>query len=139
MPLCDTSATCPEVSSHLLVEGGFVKRADQTDLCRMAGLAVPEKKGSAKKLSAAEQKNQAAEDETLRKENAISLAIELLQRSATADGRATRSFRLGEFVPFCAVRRQGGGGGKQFENVASPEEVARDHPRWSEVGRDGPR
>jgi len=112
-----------EVSSHLLVEGGFVKRADQTDLCRMAGLAVPEKKGSAKKLSAAEQKNQAAEDETLRKENAISLAIELLQRSATADGRATRSFRLGEFVPFCAVRRQGGGGGKQFENVASPEEV----------------
>ena len=116
-----------------------MKRADQTDLCRMAGLAVPEKKGAAKKLSAAEQKNQAAEDETLRKENAISLAIELLQRSATADGRATRSFRLGEFVPFCAVRRQGGGGGKQFENVASPEEVARDHPRWSEVGRDGPR
>ena len=81
------------------------------------------------KLSAAEQKNQAAEDETLRKENAIRLAIELLQRSETADGRATRSFRLGEFVPFCAVRRQGGGGGKQFENVASPEEVARDHPR----------
>lgn len=63
-------------------------------------------------------------DETLRKENAVSLAIELLKRSATADGMPTIVFRQGEYVPFCAVRRSGGSGSaKQFENVASPEEV----------------
>ena len=40
------------------------------------------------------------------------------------DGRPTRVFRQGEFLPFVAVSRTGGAAGlKQFENVAAPSDA----------------
>ena len=101
-----------EVASDQLVEGGFMKRATQRDLLRMAGMS--EKEPS---------KEEAKDDRNLRTMNVYSLAIAEIQRTAI-DGRATRVFRLGEYVPFVAVSRSGGAkGSKQFENVASPAEV----------------
>lgn len=51
------------------------------------------------------------------------VAIAEIQRSAR-DGKPTKHFRLGEWVPFILVNKSGGAtGNKQFENVASPEEV----------------
>ena len=103
-----------EVASHLLCEGGFLKRADQRDLLRMAGMGKEGKVDRATREA----------DETLRKENTVSLAIDLLKRSSTTDGLPTIVFRQGEYVPFVAARRSGGAtGSKQFENLASPEEV----------------
>ena len=105
-----------EVPSASLVEGGFLKRADQRDLLRMAGLG----KDADKKVDKATREA----DETLRKENAVSLAIELLKRSATADKMPTVVYRQGEYVPFVAVRRSGGAAAlKQFENVEAPDLV----------------
>lgn len=105
-----------EVPSSSLVEGGFLKRADQRDLLRMASLGREADKKADRATREA--------DETLRKENAVSLAIEMLKRSATADRMPTIVFRQGEYVPFVAVRRSGGAAAtKQFENVAPPDEV----------------
>lgn len=104
-----------EVSAHLLLEGGFLKRANQHDLLRMAGMSKDEKKIDRATREA---------DESLRKENTVSLAIELLKRGATPNGRPTVVFRQGEYVPFIAVRRSGGSGAiKQFENIAPLEEA----------------
>lgn len=51
------------------------------------------------------------------------VAIAEIQRTAV-DGRATRVFRLGEWVPFILVHKSGGAtGSKQFENVAAPDDV----------------
>ena len=80
-----------EVPSDLLCEGGFLKRCDQRDLLRMAGMegekAKPVDKAEAKKLREA--------DETLRKENAVALAIETLRQSATRENLPTVVFRQG--------------------------------------------
>ena len=101
-----------EVTSDQLVEGGFMKRATQRDLLRMAGMADKEPT-----------KEEAKDDKNLRTMNVYSLAIAEIQRTAI-NGRATRVYRLGEYVPFLAVNRSGGAkGAKQFENVASPAEV----------------
>lgn len=55
----------------------------------------------------------------------VSLAINELKRTATPDGKPTVVFRQGEYVPFLAVQKTGGAAGsKQFENVATPEEVS---------------
>ena len=105
-----------EVPSSSLVEGGFLKRADQRDLLRMASLGREADKKADRATREA--------DETLRKENAVSRAREMLKRSATADRMPTIVFRQGEYVPFVAVRRSGGAAAtKQFENVAPPDEV----------------
>ena len=150
-------------------------QVNQSDLLRMAGL------GSGDKAERAPRE----EDESLRKQNCYSLAIELLKASlirtlypypdpdpdsdpdptlaptltptlrrarsrgyschayhagstdsgytdpflqASAqqsdDGRPTRVFRQGEFLPFVAVSRTGGAAGlKQFENVAAPSDA----------------
>ena len=102
-----------EVSADLLVEGGFVKRANQLDLMRMAGL------GADQRVDAATRKA----DEDLRTQPAYAMAVRLLQESVV-DGRPTRVFRLGEWVPYVHVSRSGGAkGAKQFENIASVEEV----------------
>ena len=97
------------MASDELIEGGFIKRANQADLVRMAGL------GEGKKEAA---------DVTLSKQNAYALAIAEIQHTAV-NGRATRVFRLGEWVPFLLVNKSGGAtsGNKQFENVASPEDA----------------
>lgn len=51
------------------------------------------------------------------------VAIAEIQRTAL-DGKPTRVFRLGEWVPFILVSKSGGAtGNKQFENVAAPDEV----------------
>ena len=69
-------------------------------------------------------KGQREADETLRKENAVALAIETLRRGATKEGLPSRVYRQGEWVPFLAVRRQGGAASsKQFENVAAPDDA----------------
>ena len=68
-------------------------------------------------------KEEAKDDKNLRTMNVYSLAIAEIQRTAI-NGRATRVYRLGEYVPFLAVNRSGGAkGAKQLENVASPAEV----------------
>ena len=105
-----------EVDADALAEGGFLKRVNQSDLLRMAGL------GSGDKAERATRE----EDESLRKQNCYSLAIEMLKASAlqSDDGKPTRVFRQGEFVPFVAVSRTGGAAGlKQFENVAAPSDA----------------
>ena len=113
------------VPSASLEEGGFLKRADQRDLLRMAGMG----KDAEKRLDKATRDA----DETLRKENAVSLAIEMIKRSATgAERLPSIVFRQGEFVPFVAVRRSGGAGSnkqvsmrcacarERFERVGTP-------------------
>jgi hypothetical protein len=95
-----------EVDSSELAEGGFLKRADQRDLIRMA------------RLAGATSAN--ADDKTLSRQNCYALAIELLRESAV-DGTPTRVFRQGEYVPFVLVKKSGGAGkAAQFENVSEP-------------------
>jgi len=102
-----------KVDAAQLVEGGFLKRANQKDLVRMAGLGHREAVDSATRES----------DRTLSKQNNVALAIALLKATAV-DGQPSRVFRLGEYVPFVLVHRSGGASGsKQFENVASLDEV----------------
>jgi hypothetical protein len=62
-----------EVDADALAEGGFLKRVNQSDLLRMAGL------GSGDKAERAPRE----EDESLRKQNCYSLAVELLKASQT--------------------------------------------------------
>ncbi len=99
-----------EVAADVLSEGGFLRRAGQSDLLRMAGLSSERAE---------------ADDKTLRTQNCYALAIELLKASVDKEGNATRVFRLGEFVPYLAVIRTGGKREerKQFENLAEPAEV----------------
>ena len=68
-----------------LVEGGFLKRVDQRDLVRMAGLALSDK-GKA----AAKGKDKGEGDETIRKQNCVALAISELQRTAGSPNRRLR-------------------------------------------------
>ena len=57
----------------------------------------------------------------------LTLAILLLTQASAQqsdDGRPTRVFRQGEFLPLVAVSRTGGAAGlKQFENVAAPSDA----------------
>lgn len=100
-----------------LVEGGFVKRANQRDLIRMAGLVG---KDGAERVDKATRE----QDASLARQNSYACAIELLRASASASGQPTRVFRLGEYVPFVLASRSGGAlGSKQFENVAIADDV----------------
>jgi len=98
-----------EVASDQLVEGGFLKRADQKDLLRMAGLSDDKPTD---------------DDNNLRKQNCVSLAIAQLQATAV-DGRPTLVYRQGEWVPFLLANKAGGAAAanKQFENVMPPHEA----------------
>ena len=60
-----------EVHADALAEGGFLKRVNQSDLLRMAGLGTGDKAERAPR----------EEDESLRKQNCYSLAVELLKAS----------------------------------------------------------
>ena len=62
-----------EVHADALAEGGFLKRVNQSDLLRMAGLGTGDKAERAPR----------EEDESLRKQNCYSLAVELLKASLT--------------------------------------------------------
>ena len=57
----------------------------------------------------------------------LTLAILILTKASAQqsdDGRPTRVFRQGEFLPLVAVSRTGGAAGlKQFENVAAPSDA----------------
>lgn len=101
-----------------LVEGGFLKRANQRDLMRMAGLVG--KDGEREKVD----KTTREQDASLARSPSYACAIEQLRASASASGTPTRVFRLGEYVPFVLVSKSGGAfGSKQFENVATADDV----------------
>jgi hypothetical protein len=101
-----------------LVEGGFLKRANQRDLMRMAGLVG--KDGEREKVD----KTTREQDASLARSPSYACAIEQLKASASASGTPTRVFRLGEYVPFVLVSKSGGASGsKQFENVATADDV----------------
>ena len=109
-----------KVSAGELAEGGFLKRANQRDLLRMAGMPWGSGKDKEERLDAATREA----DKSLSRQNAYACAIDLLKSSAL-HGQPTRVFRLGEYIPFLLVAKSGGAGGgaKQFENVGSPDEA----------------